>query len=685
MKKSTALSHLQAHLERCRVHVTGATRGTGFFVAPGLVVTCAHVAGAERGAVVEVVCDGGTYEGVIRAASPAPRGNRSRGELWPYPDLAVVELRDPPAGHPCVWLDAMPLPSGTELTAAGYSDVYETGVAAERSTPLRAGGCQVFQGGPMVELRDGEVNHGLSGGPVLSHRSGGVCAVVKATRRKDSDLGGLGTPVAALRLLDADVYRELIRAHDVFHAADDRWARRSDLVTGGGTVRGGEDEDEGATAVLGPGEVRRLLGALAALPPRDRPGAHTAAFTAAAPEGCRPRPVPPIVDHRDVFTDLAALMEPDPGVLPYELAFVADRVKEATQGGERWRDCGDTARWLRYQVLIIAGRLLLGDEAVQRLESGGQGMDGVAAGQAGAGAGAGAEAAGGAGAGGDRPSVIGRIRHSMRDRRLYHVMVWRFRSARDITPAGPESDAMPLRQAIEHLAGLLPEQVEAMGGVAVPGLIELILPKEALDEGFPQLPLPPPFDWACLGHKQSVVVRPLERHELPSLQAAVERRWEQLDGRTVGEALVCVCGRDDQHRAALGASFELDPTLAALALAGSPRNGPVSDAYRVAVASGVPMMMWHRDSVACERAGGPSCQVPGRRSCPGGAFLAAARTHLDTTARDELPERVRQLRLEAQLPQHEGGHIGDDIVLLWDDPRRRIPRVPLAPAEEGSP
>ncbi|MGW4163158.1 VMAP-C domain-containing protein [Streptomyces sp. NPDC004788] len=643
------------------------TRGTGFFVAPGTVVTCAHVAGAEPGAVVPVTWDGATYDGEIRAASPAPPGGRGRG-LWPYPDLAIVRLRRPPAGHPCVWLAPLPVGSGTELTAAGYSDVYETGVAAERITPLRAGGRQQLQGGPMIELRDGEINHGLSGGPVLDHRSGGVCAIVKATRRKDSDMGGLGTPVSALRLLDPNAYRELIRAHDLFHATDERWSRLADRLAGTGTGTGAEL----AWAVAGAAETRRILGALAALPARTDPAAHRAAFTAAAPAGCRPRELPPLLDHRDVFSDLAALMPPEPGVLPYELAFAADRAREAAR--ETVREGAGPAQPLRDLVLIAAGALHLGPQAQLRL--------GSAEAAAGRGPGGGADTGGS----GERPSVIGRIRHSLRDRKLYHVMVWRYRSARDIAPAGPESEALPLPGAVERLAALLPEQVEAMGGWGEPGLIELILPKEALDEGFSRLPLPPPFDWACLGHKQGVVVRPLERHEVPSLHGALERRWKELDGRPLGEALVCVCGRDDQHRTALGATFELDPSLAALALAGSPRSGPVADAYRVAVASGVPMMVWHRESPACDLgAAAPPCRVPGPGACRGSAFLAAARAGLGASTRDELPEHVRRLRLEAQLPQHRGGHVGEDIVLLWDDPRRQIPRVPLAPAEEGRP
>ncbi|MFG2334345.1 trypsin-like peptidase domain-containing protein [Streptomyces sp. NPDC048604] len=662
MSRHSPLARLQELLEECRVLVTGVTQGTGFFVAPGYVVTSAHVSGAEPGARVAVAWGGIEYEGVIRAASEA---GRSQG-LWPFPDLAIVELPAPPEGHACVWLDPVAPSSGTELTATGHSSVYERRTAAGRTTLLRAAGRHGFHGGRMVELTGGEVNHGLSGGPLLSHRTGGVCAVVKLTRKADTAMGGLGAPVGALRLLDPEVCRTVMRAHDRFHAADTQWTALADRL-----ARDSGTDDDGPQ--LTPASARRLLGALAELPVRTEAAAHLAAFVAVSPEGRPPRAELPLLDHRDVFTELAALMPPQPGALPYELAFAADRAREAARDGARGSWSG-AALLLRDRVLTAAGDRL-GEAARRRLGDGVVPGDGTAP-------------AGGDGeppADGVRPSVIGRIRHSMRDRRLYHVMVWRFRSPKDITPAGPESEALPLDRAVALLAGLLPEQVEIMGGLAETGLIELILPREALDEDFPQLRLPEPFEWTRLGAKQQVVVRPLERHEAPSLHGALERRWRQLDGRTMDEALVCVCGRDAQHKAALGASFDLDPTLAALALAGSPRSGPVEDAYRVAVASGVPMMTWHRGSDACERADGATCGLPGRQACRGGAFYAAARKELGDVVCEELPQRVWKLRAEALLQARPGEHIGGDIVLLWDDPGRQLPRVPLAPAEEGSP
>jgi hypothetical protein len=646
MGQPSPLSLLQDHVGDCRVRVHGATQGSGFFAAPGRVVTCAHVAGSRPGSRVPVHWQGVRYEATVLTASPAPAGHG----LWPYPDLAVLEVADPPPDHPCVWLDDMLPPVGTGLTAFGFSDVYEPGTPSERSAAFNRGGTQQLQTGKMVELVGGEVNKGLSGGPVLSHESGGVCAIVKATRLQNSTLGGLGTPVSALRLLDPDVYRALIRAHDAFHGADERWSKLSDLLAWPA------GQPSTASGSLSPDESRQLLSAMARLP--AEPGAMKAAFVAAAGEGACLPAGHRLLDLHDVFTELAARMPPDAGLLPYELAFAADLVRTVSPVAAG-AESGAAVQQLRDRVLITSGRLGVGDGAQQRLAAG-PAADG-------------------------RPSIIGRIRHSMRDRRRYHVMVWRFRSAKDIVPAAKESEALPLHEAVERLAALLPEQIEIMGGVGSPGLIELILPEEALDEGFPELSLWPQFPWFSLGRKQHVVVRPLERHEEPSLHAAWAERWGQLDGTEVGEAVVCVCGRDDQHQAALGASFDSDPALAAVALAGSPRSAPVADAYKVAVASGVPMIVWQRSSPPCERSDGAPCGVPGRRACPGGAFFTEVCSELAGARRDELPERVTWLRNDARKPPTRDGHLGHHIVLLWDDPRRQIPRLPLAPAEEGRP
>src|SRR5262245_51239649 len=86
----------------CECHARG---GTGFLVAPGLVLTCAHVVGvdADDGKAVvsdvEIVWQGTTYPGTVLRAVPDKDPGDGR---WGFPDLALIEVKRLPGGHPYV-------------------------------------------------------------------------------------------------------------------------------------------------------------------------------------------------------------------------------------------------------------------------------------------------------------------------------------------------------------------------------------------------------------------------------------------------------------------------------------------------------------------------------------------------------------------------------------------------------
>lgn len=355
IRADVALANLRQLLEECRVLAKGMTRGAGFFVAPRWVVTCSHVAGDAVDSQISIEWGPHSMIGYVRAASPAPT-NR---EIWPYPDLALIEVPDAPDQHPCVWLDVAPSYQGTPLTAAGFSDIYQPKTMAERSAAFTVGGSTGIPGGRALELLGNEINSGLSGGPVLNEYSGGVCAVVKAQRLPESELGGVAVRVQAMRALDPAVYQVVMRAHDRFHHDDDRWTRLSDRVAA--AAHG----DEPARSLLA-AERRRLLALFARLPAAG--DAHRGAFADAADTGARPSPGLPLIDHRDVFSELAAQMPPDEGSLPYELRFAADL---ATRPADR-DDAEAIRQEVRDQVLIKAGRMGLGDQMRARLRRTGE-------------------------------------------------------------------------------------------------------------------------------------------------------------------------------------------------------------------------------------------------------------------------------------------------------------------------
>lgn len=87
---------LLALLRRCTVRFSGASQGTGFFVAPGQILTCAHVVEdmRDKAAPIAIEWNGKPYYPTI----PDDRHYRAK----PYPDLAL--LRAELGAHPCVYL-----------------------------------------------------------------------------------------------------------------------------------------------------------------------------------------------------------------------------------------------------------------------------------------------------------------------------------------------------------------------------------------------------------------------------------------------------------------------------------------------------------------------------------------------------------------------------------------------------
>lgn len=250
--------------------------GSGFFVAPNWVLTCAHVAcrtagdedEQEEGAVgqpaareVTVGWDDRMLTGVVEWAEPAGH----EGNSWPAPDLALIRLVDR-VDHPCVWL--------TERTAKAYTTnqvAFFGYIPTEDKAEAYNGKCtisgQVGSTGVLKLGNEDEMPAGVSGGPVVDLVRGEVIGVLKA-RRHGKD-GGLAVGIQQLRRLPGaddpadDLYHRVMAAHDLHHAD-----RHAFLRNHGGTWTDAHS-DIGACSgrALTPGQRTRLLGLLAQLPP----------------------------------------------------------------------------------------------------------------------------------------------------------------------------------------------------------------------------------------------------------------------------------------------------------------------------------------------------------------------------------------------------------------------------------
>src|SRR4051794_24812401 len=176
-------------LPRCTVRITvrGQHSGTGFFVAPQIVATCAHVIesqsypGEAIGAADLSVVDGAGHEHDVEVRAFVPK---------PKNDLALLRLRSA-SQHPCVLLDATPILARDKLHTFAFPKDNLEGVPR----PLTADG---RTGNMRWALGHGQVQRGMSGAPLLNLRTGGVCGIVNRTRGQQTDLGGYAVPVSVL-------------------------------------------------------------------------------------------------------------------------------------------------------------------------------------------------------------------------------------------------------------------------------------------------------------------------------------------------------------------------------------------------------------------------------------------------------------------------------------------------------
>ncbi|MEU0815108.1 trypsin-like peptidase domain-containing protein [Streptomyces mirabilis] len=619
----------------CLVQVRGRTTGSGFLAAPGYVVTCAHVAGAA-GSPVKLSWQGAELDGMVLTASAAPL----YGGLWPYPDLAIVELADPPVGHPCAWWhDQIPM-GGQQLTAVGYSDKYRAEPEPLSSTFVYQGD-QFLDDGLMLRLKQDEVTPGMSGGPVLNLGTGGVCAVVKATRMDSTDMGGLATPIGALRSLDPSAYRALVRAHDTFHAQDTWWP----------------DAPSRDTALQWSAHItiraqRKLFGLLATAP-GPAPESLPPAFRDAAGRYVA-MPDLPMHEHRDVISELDGLGGPDHGI-PRAFLHAAAVARELP---------GDPGIRLRSWIESQGDALQLDRRDLAQLLRSSSSSPTV------------------------QRSVMVRLKPSSVDLRLYHMAMWRYEGQDTISPAAAESAALPLAEALALARRLLPEQLALLGrSHSDTVMVELIVPQELMEEDFEEWKPWARHAWASLGRRHPVVLRDLERFDDEELRPYWLSRWHRFtaDAADGARSMALACDDEADHEMIEG-WIESEPALAALVLAGSLRIPSSGTALEVALASGVPVVLWRRsDRQGCSGSAHSACPSQIARACPRdvGSEPCSAETFFNSLRRDlgeappsQWPEQVRQLRGKAALARPVGHH-AQDLVLLWDDPERQLPVAPL--------
>ncbi|MEU8699681.1 trypsin-like peptidase domain-containing protein [Streptomyces sp. NPDC048680] len=252
--------------------------GSGFFIAPSWILTCAHVAMRGEEGVVNVWFKEDRYSteltevpGKVVAAMPGARPQGAAG--WPAPDLALIKLQRP-VEHTCVYVTerSEAMLRSREIHCVGWAPSQGGGLLKRSGVCVVKGAYGASDDAEQVVRLDGDwLEPGMSGGPVVDLARGEVVGVIKS--RLDNHQGGTAVGIERLRTLKVpsvpvetegdDTYQSVFHAHDRYHAD-----RHNSPAS---TERTWADAQSELSAppggVLGPKRRADLLGRLAEFPP----------------------------------------------------------------------------------------------------------------------------------------------------------------------------------------------------------------------------------------------------------------------------------------------------------------------------------------------------------------------------------------------------------------------------------
>ncbi|MFE6740620.1 VMAP-C domain-containing protein [Streptomyces tubercidicus] len=633
--------------------------GSGVLIAPGWVLTCAHVLAASDGRRRDTGPDGVlgvTFDGQVVAARlvydlsrPAP----DAGPAAARADLALVRLLDPETAHPCAWLSDQP---ATLLEDAyifrGHDESPVDPFIAVRFGARDARGLQFGS--------DVRVTPGASGGPLLDCDRGEVVGIVKG--RHQQDHVGLAVPVTALRGLGPehlvegaagaedlgpDPYHALMSLHDRWHWAGQELGRAAGPTwfDAQHTIMAGRGR------LWGVQERLQALDLLARLPaPRD-PLVVEAAVGEVLERGERPGAWllrtwrdghGALYQGSDPYTELRAFV--------HYLRIVAQRTADEVRDAP-----GDEAAGVREQAARLAE--FVQAKAVVLLPQDRRRIGPVRR----------------------RPrSVLVEFEPLFYDEGGPELFNWSvsegygqgqwLRVDVQESPGG-----VPFEQAREQVLRRLGGRLLRADGDAGPGArvrLEVAVPEGRWDTAVGQWEVAASTRRTArrrpVGPGRAVILRDQGRRE--QVDPAWLRRWQGLAAARELEALrVPPRPGADTGTGSAEAIWRLLETAGdgvLPALCHTVADGFGRDAVGVALDTGFPAGLW------------PAHGHGEQRDCDAGCeeFHRGVRELLQGSGGvTRLPELVRQLRAKATEAAEEGTHWARDLVLLYDDPEDPIP------------
>jgi hypothetical protein len=133
-------------------------RGSGFFVAPRLVLTCGHVVHGAHD--VQVSWQGRSAAPAAIHAAP-PLETVTRRASYPLPDLALLDLGAEAEewAHPCVHLTTVRPPMGTAVHLAGYTAEHDGAIPALTGATTELESLSTEPGHTLYKLKSGQVDY----------------------------------------------------------------------------------------------------------------------------------------------------------------------------------------------------------------------------------------------------------------------------------------------------------------------------------------------------------------------------------------------------------------------------------------------------------------------------------------------------------------------------------------------
>jgi hypothetical protein len=177
---SAGSSPHQSNMRECVVRVAN---GTGFFVAPGLILTCAHVVKGLDPNDIKVL-----WKRKPLKASLVP-GSTGHGV-----DCAILKT-EPVQARPLL-LDPT-CRAGDIVEACGYT-IKLRRVRLEAFRGSVEGPSEDEDGSMSIKLQFTQLVPGNSGSPLINTTTGAVCGMLRTTRDESQALGGYAVPIEAI-------------------------------------------------------------------------------------------------------------------------------------------------------------------------------------------------------------------------------------------------------------------------------------------------------------------------------------------------------------------------------------------------------------------------------------------------------------------------------------------------------